>query len=245
MKLKNLLLILSIIGFSNYSYSSGVPTVDIATITQLQKEAFENASRWTETAKHFKDDLKAQMDTLASQTGIRDIASLVQESSSYFQDAKELQKWISNPQKILDMGFDSLSGDLKDIYKKYGLNSLCEASEKTKSELDIKSRKNCEGQIVLMTLRQQQANNNLNAINERVEKVNAIAKKMAISKDQKESQDLNNAMSTQLALLQADKLKMDVQLQQEKQQDELLEKQKEDLFKQKLQKNKVRNASWK
>lgn len=229
---------------STNAFSAGIPTFDLASITQMQLEAFENAKRWTDTLEQYKNQLKAQRDTLASQTGIRDIAGLITETSSYFNDAKQLQEWINNPKKILDLGFDSLSGELKNIYKSYGLNNLCDTSNTSNSELNIKNRKNCEGQIVLMTLRQQQTNNNLKSINERVETVNKIAKKMSVSKDQKESIDLNNAMNTQIALLQVEKLKMDLQVQQQKQQQELIEIQNEDIKREKMKMNKINNAGW-
>ena len=215
--------------YSSSVFAGGIPTIDVASIAQLQLEAAEQAKRWTETVKQYKDQLETQRDTLAAQTGIRDIADLVKESSSYFNDAKELQNCINNPKKILELGFDSLNGDLKKMYKSYGLDNLCSSEQNSMNSFVEKQRKTCEGQIVLMTLRQQQANNNLKAIDERVEKINKIAKKMAQSKDQKESQDLNNAMSTQLALLQADKLKMDIQVQQQQQQRELIEMQHEDI----------------
>lgn len=230
--------------YSSSVFAGGIPTIDVASIAQLQLEAAEQAKRWTETVKQYKDQLETQRDTLAAQTGIRDIADLITESSSYFKDAKELQNWINNPKKILELGFDSLNGDLKKMYKSYGLDNLCSSEQNLMNSFVEKQRKTCEGQIVLMTLRQQQANNNLKAIDERVEKINKIAKKMAQSKDQKESQDLNNAMSTQLALLQADKLKMDIQVQQQQQQRELIEMQQENIRREKVMSNKVSNAHW-
>lgn len=230
--------------YSSSVFAGGIPTIDVASIAQLQLEAAEQAKRWTETVKQYKDQLETQRDTLAAQTGIRDIADLVKESSSYFNDAKELQNWINNPKKILELGFDSLNGDLKKIYKSYGLDNLCPSAKDSTNSFVAKERKNCEGQIVLMTLRQQQTNKNLQAIDERVKTINKIAKKMAQSKDQKESQDLNNAMSTQLALLQADKLKMDIQVQQQQQQRELIEMQQENIRREKVMSNKVSNAHW-
>lgn len=241
--MKKILILIAL--YSSSVLAGGIPTIDVASIAQLQLEAAEQAKRWTETVKQYKDQLKTQRDTLAAQTGIRDIANLVKESSSYFNDAKELQAWINNPKRILDQGFDSLNGDLKKIYQSYGLDNLCPSKQNsaTNSFVD-KERKNCEGQIVLMTLRQQQADNNLKAIDERVKTINQIAKKMAQSKDQKESLDLNNAMNTQLALLQADKLKMDIQTQQQIQQKELIEVKEDDIRKEKVKLNKVSNAHW-
>lgn len=230
--------------YSSSVFAGGIPTIDVASIAQLQMEAAEQAKRWTETVKQYKDQLKTQRDTLAAQTGIRDIANLVKESSSYFNDAKELQNWINNPKKILELGFDSLNDDLKKIYKSYGLDNLCPSEQNSTNSFVEKERKSCEGQIVLMTLRQQQADKNLKAIDERVKTINQIAKKMAQSKDQKESLDLNNAMNTQLALLQADKLKMDIQVQQQLQQKELIEMQQEDIRREKVMSNKVSNAHW-
>ena len=241
-KMKKILILIAL--YSSSVLAGGIPTIDVASIAQLQLEAAEQAKRWTETVKQYKDQLKTQRDTLAAQTGIRDIANLVKESSSYFNDAKELQAWINNPKRILDQGFDSLNSDLKKIYQSYGLNNLCPSKQNSNNSFVEKERKNCEGQIVLMTLRQQQANNNLKAIDERVKAINQIAKKMAQSKDQKESLDLNNAMNTQLALLQADKLKMDIQAQQQIQQKQLIEIKEDDIRKEKVKSNKVSNAHW-
>lgn len=231
--MKKILILIAL--YSSSVFAGGIPTVDVASIAQLQLEAAEQAKRWTETVKQYKDQLKTQRDTLAAQTGVRDIADLVKESSSYFKNAQDLHKWINNPKKILELGFDSLNPDLKKIYKSYGLDNLCPSEQNSTNSFVEKERKNCEGQIVLMTLRQQQADNNLKAIDERVKTINKIAKKMAQSKDQKESLDLNNAMNTQLALLQADKLRMDIQVQQQRQQQELIEKKEEDLFNQQLE----------
>ncbi|OCG40860.1 type IV secretion system protein [Gilliamella sp. Bif1-4] len=242
--MKKILILIALCSSPVSVFAGGFPTIDIAAIAQLQLEAAEQAKRWTETVKQYKDQLKTQRDTLAAQTGVRDIADLVKDSSSYFKDAQELQKWINNPKKILELGFDSLNADLKKIYKSYGLDNLCSSEQNSTNSFVAKERKNCEGQIVLMTLRQQQADNNLKAIDERVKTINKIAKKMAQSKDQKESLDLNNAMNTQLALLQADKLKMDIQVQQQQQQKELIEVQQEDIRREKVMSNKVSNAHW-
>lgn len=239
--MKKFSLILLLI-FSSFSFAGGIPTIDVASILQLQLEAAEQAKRWTETVQQYKDQLKNQREMIASQTGIRDIAGLVKESESFFKDAKELQNWISNPKKILDMGFDSLNDDLKKIYNSYGLNHLCGSETVTANSFAEKERKNCEGQIILMTLEQQQANNNLKNIDDRVKTINKIATRMASSKDQKESQDLNNAMSTQLALLQAEKLKMDIQAQQATRQKELIEVQQENIMKEKMELNRPSNT---
>jgi len=67
---------------------------------------------------------------------------------------------------------------------------------------------------------------------------------MAQSKDQKESMDLGNAMNTQLTLLQAEKLKIDLQNQQEEQQQKLIEKRDDDILKEKMKLNKpIRNPN--
>ena len=63
--------------YSSSVFAGGIPTIDVASIAQLQLEAAEQAKRWTETVKQYKDQLETQRDTLAAQTGIRDIADLV------------------------------------------------------------------------------------------------------------------------------------------------------------------------
>ncbi|WP_392563303.1 type IV secretion system protein [Orbus wheelerorum] len=243
--MKKIIALLIMVFSSDSIAVGGVPTLDIGTIGAIATQGQEQARRWSETVEQYKTTYKAQLDSLATQTGLRDIADFMKDTSTYFNDAKELSSWINNPQRILDAGFDSLSGDLKAIYKSYGLNDLCNTYNNSKNPLDIKQRKNCEGEIVLMTLRQQQQKNSLDNIQTRVETINKIANRMAVSKDQKESIDLGNAMNTQLTLLQAEKLKMDLQVQQEEQQQKLIEKREQDLLKQKMKANIPSNTgSW-
>jgi len=235
---------LIVILLSCNSMATGIPTIDAASVAQLLAEAQKQKARWEETVNQYKQTYRAQLDSLATQTGIRDISNFMEETSTYFKDAQELYQWISHPQRILDAGFDSLSDDLKAIYKGYGLNNLCSTYNNSTNPLDIKQRKNCEGEIVLMTLRQQQNKNSLDNIQTRVETINKIASRMAQSKDQKESMDLGNAMNTQLTLLQAEKLKIDLQNQQEEQQQKLIEKRDDDILKEKMKLNKpIRNPN--
>ena len=74
--------------------ASGIPVVDGAQISQSQinhiedvlkqaKTWAEEAKRWADTAAHYKEQLNAYARQLASQTGIRDV-------SSYLEDVKEL-----------------------------------------------------------------------------------------------------------------------------------------------------------
>lgn len=72
--------------------ASGIPVVDGAQISQSQinhiedvlkqaKTWAEEAKRWADTAAHYKEQLNAYARQLASQTGIRDV-------SSYLEDVK-------------------------------------------------------------------------------------------------------------------------------------------------------------
>ncbi|WP_424406046.1 type IV secretion system protein [Pasteurella sp. PK-2025] len=71
-------------------------------------------------------------------------------------------------------------------------------------------KRNCEGKIIIDVVKQEQVKRDLSQVKARVNKINEIAKRMQTATKAKEAQDLQNAMQTQIALLNADKIKMDI-----------------------------------
>lgn len=214
MKFKKILLTLGFIGCAQFASAQGVPTIDGAHIANSIKE-------WSKEAERFKQTIELNQKQLESLTGIRDISAFMNEAQGILGQVTDLDTWLNQQNDILKFGKDILSPKLKAIFDEFGLTNIC-------VNLDQKSQKNCEGEIIVDVVKQQNNKNNVKALNARIEKIDEISRRMQRSKDPKDSLDLANAMNTQMALLQADKLKMDIQADIDEAQQRLIEKQKRD-----------------
>ena len=133
---------------------------------------------------------------------------------------KNLDKWIGDQDRILSKGYEILSPELKGIFDRYGVGEMCQGFVETQ-------KRNCEGKIIIDVVKQEQVKRDLSQVKSRVNKINDIAKRMEVASTQKEAQDLQNAMQTQIALLNADKIKMDIARNSEDLADRKADKQRE------------------
>lgn len=217
---KSKIMLVSLLLFSSQAFASGIPTVDTAAIAnQIQTWKIE-ADRWLKTVDEYKKSYQAQLDQIATQTGARDIVGFMNEAKTQYDQVKDLQQWIENPQMLLDHGKNALTSELRAIYDKYGMTSLCD------SQTNEQSKRLCEGEIILTATKEQQNKRDLERVNDRVSSINKIADRMSKATDVKEAQDLSNAMQTQMALLQTDNIQRDIQAKQQDQQERLIEQQK-------------------
>lgn len=223
MKFKNKLMVLSLLGSMSVGsvMAQGVPVIDPAQIANQIKQWTVELDQYTETFKNAQDQLKTQIDQLAATTGIRDIQAFMNQAQGILGQVDDLSKWMNKQDDILKHGKDILSPELKGIFDSYGLTNKCE-------NLPGQQKKNCEGEIIVDVVKQQNNTNNLKQLEKRITTIEGISKRMENAKDQKESMDLANAMNTQMTLLQADKVKMDIQQSIDESQLRLLDKQEKD-----------------
>ena len=210
---------------------AGIPVIDGAQIgNQISTWAIE-AQRWTKQLQQYKQDFKNQQNQLMQQsgilqgmTGVRDMAGFMNEVSSTLKDVKDLDKWLGDTNTILKHGKDILSDKLKKAFDEYGATNLCKNANLT-------IQKKCEGEIIVEVLKKEKIDKNARKLEKRISTIENIAKKMKTAKDSKEAQDLGNAMNTQIALLQTDKIAMDLALSTEQYNRTQAEKQREDEIK--------------
>ena len=195
-----------------------IPVTDGASIAQTASEYVQTATRWTEQVKQFETDYKNQVQQLAAQTGITDISGLVSDTQNLVGNLDDIKTALSDPQSILDNGYDSLTSDLKSVYKSYGVDNICDRYT------DSATQKNCQGKIIIDVLRQQRNEKAIEQVDEHYQSIKDIAEKMKSATTQKESTDYQNALQVQLALLQADKTALDIQRDNDTQTDSLAKK---------------------
>ncbi len=203
---------------SSNVYASGIPTIDGAAIANQISTWKIEAERWVKTVEEYKKAYQAQLDQIATQTGARDILGFVQEAQKHYDKVKDLKQFIDNPNLLLTYGKDALTSELKAIYDRYGMTDICKHK-------DEKERKLCEGNIILTATTEAQNKRDMDILDDRIQSINKIADRMAKAKDTKEAQDLSNAMQAQIALLQADSIRRDIQSKQTEQQQRLIEQQ--------------------
>ncbi|MDH2998055.1 hypothetical protein A1D22_09215 [Pasteurellaceae bacterium LFhippo2] len=211
--------------------AGGIPVIDGAQIgNQIQTWVVE-AQRWQQQIQQYKDDFENQKNQLLQQsgilqglTGLRDMKGLLNELNSTLKDVRDIDKWLGDSDQILKYGRDILDSSLKKAFDEYGATNLC----KNNSSL---IQKKCEGEIIVELLKRKKIETNAKKLEGRISTIESIANRMKNAKDAKEAQDLSNAMQTQIALLQTDKLAMDLALSTEQYNKVQADKQKQDEIK--------------
>lgn len=190
--------------------AGGIPVIDGAaagqrqiTMLQTMQQWAKEAKQWTETVSHYKNELKAYADQLASQTGIRDVQAFIGEAHSLYNDINDLKSEFTPILNLVSGGKGALSENAKSLFEKYNLFDRCknlQASEIVSCEANIVST--VESMSFLDTFESN--------VNSKLKAIDKLANRMAKSKDVKESQDLKNAMDVQLAALQTQKIQLDL-----------------------------------
>ncbi len=232
--MKKINLLSAILGFSMIvsfnSFASGIPVVDGAQIANQIKTWTVEADRWVKTLEQYKKEYQAQLDQIAAQTGVRDVLGFMKEAEAAYKKVKDLQSLVNDPSKIYRMGEGALSGELKNLYNKYGMFDLCK-------DYVGATKRQCEGEIINIAQKELNNDQNLEMLNFRMEKIKEIGDRMANAKDIKEAQDLNNALNTQSAMLNAQFMQMQITRDIEQQQKELQDKEKRKVLINKLDKD--------
>ncbi|MBN6080100.1 type IV secretion system protein, partial [Aggregatibacter actinomycetemcomitans] len=208
LKLTSLVFATTLLGAISLNVNaSGIPVVDGAHMSVNVQNKIQDwmieAKRWVETIKQFEKDYKNQQAQLGAITGITNISGFMNEAGSILGNIKNLDKWLVDQDRILAKGYEILSPRLKKLFNQYGVGEMCQGF------VDSQKR-NCEGKIIIDVVKQEQVKRDLSQVKARVNTINEIAKRMQAAGKTKEAQDLQNAMQTQIALLNADKIKMDI-----------------------------------
>ncbi|MGX7835305.1 transport associated protein 4 [Campylobacter fetus subsp. venerealis cfvi02/298] len=212
---------------ANAAFSSGIPVVDAAANSQMlqqnMKQVLEwakEAKRWTDTALHYKSQLEAYAKELEAQSGIRDAVSFLQDAKDIYDEAKavgqnisEIKDFVSDAANIKN----SLSSKAKELMNKY-------------FEYDRCNRYSNAQQQNICYQKQSAVVENIVFLNERSENIssytkdlNKLAKKLKNSKDVKESADIGNAIQLKVALLQAEKIQIDLMNDKKERNKEVIE----------------------
>lgn len=217
-------ILLSTIVASSLMFGSGIPVVDIAgnmqSMIQNVKEIAtwaEEASRWEREVEHYKNQIQAYADQLASQTELRDSVQFAKDIDDFYNFSNSSEDFLS-----LDGGWSS--GE-KELYEKYNLFDDCEVDYYDDDEKRI-----CENKVkrrVQEIAVYQDYTKTLDTISDNIVE---LAKKLTNSQDVKESADIQNAISIQLAQLDLTKTKVEVMNAQNERLDQIEQKQSKQII---------------
>ena len=213
--------------------ASGIPVVDAVANAQAMAqnvktvaEYAEQAKRWVDTANHYQSQLKAYNDQLVSQTGVRNSVSFIQDINDFNKFSKSYSKdFLSLDNSMNSNGPIGIKA--KELFTKYNLYNDCEVNHLTSKEQEV-----CKGKMerkVRDIAAYQEYSNNLDGISTNID---GLTKKLATSKDIKESQDINNAIQLQVAQLEITKTQVELMNEQSRTLDDVEKRQKEQLLKQ-------------
>ena len=164
-------------------------TAKLENVRQWQKEA----KQWMEPAQHYKDQIRAYKDQLATATGVRDIASFVDQAKSLKADLEKLRKPGQALNDLLLSG--GSSGQFDALYEKYKIFDTCKA-ERSESYANV-----CKQQVINKAIQLEQTDEIQNQVSQALGEINSLSNRVALAKDSKESQDLANSIQLKSVML--------------------------------------------
>lgn len=202
--------LLSSVGFS---YASGIPVVDGASIIARAKQDVATAAQWVKEASQWTKELKAYQDELLSKTGIRDVQGLIQDAQSISNDLNTIYNegesfysdYIENPQGVL-------SPKAQAILDKYQVGKTC-----INKGFSGDAIKGCEAKFLSDLATVEYGKKLETKLKNDNSEMNSLINQVKNSKDPKQTADAANAV--QLANLKFEKLKFQYEMYRDKQKD--------------------------
>ncbi len=222
-------LVISTILASTLLNATGIPVVDAAANAQIAAqnmktlaEYAERAKRWTDTVIHYRQQIQSYKNELESKTGIRDTVQFVKDVRKFNQFAK---RYGSDFLKLSDDILNDnslLSIEARRLYDKYNIFDECRDKEFLEKSI-------CQNKLARKTKELVVYEKFGKQIDEITDNVNELSVKLANSGDIKESNDINNAISAQMAKLELTKTQIELMNAQNIRQEQIEKAQEEKL----------------
>lgn len=217
-----------LLGTSFFS-TAGIPVaVDADPMRDVQwaQDWGQKIKEWTDTAAHYKSQIQAYKDQLATATGVRNIASFTNELSNLQSELTNIYKqgdsYISS---FTNDPTGSLSSEAQSLFKKYGAFDMCNTGYSKNDNV-------CKAKVVSTAASIEQGNVINKQLSNTMSQIQSLSSRIESSKDIKESQDLANSLQAQSLKMQAIKMQYDVWESKNKADAEMLQTQQKAEFKQ-------------
>lgn len=226
MRFRDIILALSLF-ISTQAMSAGIPVFDAVQHTESMNQWIQKLQQWQETVTHYRSELDAYKQQLATATGVRDVQAFLREAKSLKTDIDNLRQNGISLDDLLSNQSGSYSSELNSLYNKYKTFDTCNPSSSSQRYLD-----SCKQMILNQAVAIENTSEVENKITGTLGDISDLSDRIANAKDSKESQDLANAIAAKSVQLNALTGQWEMSVKQTEQRATLLEQQKQKAFEQ-------------
>ena len=226
MRFRDIILALSLF-ISTQAMSAGIPVFDAVQHTESMNQWIQKLQQWQETVTHYRSELDAYKQQLATATGVRDVQAFLREAKSLKTDIDNLRQNGISLDDLLSNQSGSYSSELNSLYNKYKTFDTCNPSSSSQRYLD-----SCKQMILNQAVAIENTSEVENKITGTLGDISDLSDRIANAQDSKESQDLANAIAAKSVQLNALTSQWEMSVKQAEQRTTLLEQQKQKAFEQ-------------
>ncbi|EMD5182310.1 type IV secretion system protein [Serratia plymuthica] len=226
MRFRDIILALSLF-ISTQAMSAGIPVFDAVQHTESMNQWIQKLQQWQETVTHYRSELDAYKQQLATATGVRDVQAFLREAKSLKTDIDNLRQNGISLDDLLSNQSGSYSSELNSLYNKYKTFDTCNPSSSSQRYLD-----SCKQMILNQAVAIENTSEVENKITGTLGDISDLSDRIANAQDSKESQDLANAIAAKSVQLNALTGQWEMSVKQTEQRATLLEQQKQKAFEQ-------------
>jgi Type IV secretion system proteins. len=226
MRFRDIILALSLF-ISTQAMSAGIPVFDAVQNTESMNQWIQKLQQWQETVTHYRSELDAYKQQLATATGVRDVQAFLREAKSLKTDIDNLRQNGISLDDLLSNQSGSYSSELNSLYNKYKTFDTCNPSSSSQRYLD-----SCKQMILNQAVAIENTSEVENKITGTLGDISDLSDRIANAQDSKESQDLANAIAAKSVQLNALTSQWEMSVKQAEQRATLLEQQKQKAFEQ-------------
>lgn len=226
MRFRDIILALSLF-ISTRAMSAGIPVFDAVQHTESMNQWIQKLQQWQETVTHYRNELDAYKQQLATATGVRDVQAFLREAKSLKTDIDNLRQNGISLDDLLSNQSGSYSSELNSLYNKYKTFDTCNPSSSSQRYLD-----SCKQMILNQAVAIENTSEVENKITGTLGDISDLSDRIANAQDSKESQDLANAIAAKSVQLNALTGQWEMSVKQTEQRATLLEQQKQKAFEQ-------------
>ncbi|AZS56115.1 type IV secretion system protein VirB5 [Pectobacterium parmentieri] len=224
MRFRDIILALSLF-ISTQAMSAGIPVFDAVQNTESMNQWIQKLQQWQETVTHYRSELDAYKQQLATATGVRDVQAFLREAKSLKTDIDNLRQNGISLDDLLSNQSGSYSSELNSLYNKYKTFDTCNPSSSSKRYLD-----SCKQMILNQAVAIENTSEVENKITGTLDDISDLSDRIANAQDSKESQDLANAIAAKSVELNALTSQWEMSVKQAEQRSTMLTQHRQKAF---------------
>lgn len=224
MRFRDIILALSLF-ISTQAMSAGIPVFDAVQNTESMNQWIQKLQQWQETVTHYRSELDAYKQQLATATGVRNVQAFLREAKSLKTDIDNLRQNGISLDDLLSNQSGSYSSELNSLYNKYKTFDTCNPSSSSQRYLD-----SCKQMILNQAVAIENTSEVENKITGTLDDISDLSDRIANAQDSKESQDLANAIAAKSVQLNALTSQWEMSVKQAEQRSTMLTQQRQKAF---------------